>query len=210
MSEEKESKKPEESVVESSEKKEAPKPATPRPVAARPRPTPRKPAEPKVLPPSPKEPLLESYRKQIEEQFDKDLIQEAYVNQAGEHTPTFVINSAKWFKMAHFLKETDGFQFDFVQNYSAVDYETHLEVVLHLYSLERNETVCLKAKLDRDKPEVETLSQVWKVANWNEREMYDLLGITFQQHPDLRRILLPDNWVGYPLRKDYEPYDEGV
>lgn len=210
MSEEKEPKKREESAVEPSEKSVAPKPAVPRPAAARPKPAPRKPAEPKVLPPSPKEPLLESYRKQIEEQFDKDLIREAYVNQAGEHTPTFGVDSAKWAEAARFLKETTGLQFDFVQNYSGVDYETHLEVVLHLYSLERNETICLKAKLDRDKPEVQTLSQVWKVANWNEREIYDLLGITFVHHPDLRRILLPDNWIGYPLRKDYEPYDEGV
>lgn len=178
--------------------------------AARPRPTPRKPAAPKVLPPSPKEPLLQEYKKRINEKFGTDWIESSYVNQAGEHTPTFVVKRKHWRQLAEFVREDSFFLFDFVQNYSAVDYESRMEVVLHLYSLERSETLCLKAKLDREDPKIETLTSVWRAADWNEREMYDLLGIHFTDHPNLRRILLPEHWVGHPLRKDYEPYDEGV
>jgi NADH-quinone oxidoreductase subunit C len=212
VSEEKDSKQRQPKEASEPRQKATPKAPSPnaKPAGARPRPTPRKPAPPKELPPSPKESLLQEYRKRLEEKFGSGIILEAMVNQAGDHTPTFTIEREKWRETAAFVKEDEHFCFHFVQNYSGVDYETYLEVVLHLYSLSRNETICLKTKLEREKAEVESLTPVWKAADWNEREMYDLLGIQFVGHPDLRRILLPENWVGHPLRKDYEPYDEGV
>ena len=90
-------------------------------------------------------------------------------------------------------------------------FEPHTEVVYHLSSISKKHSIVIKVKLPRWKndepgnlPEVPTLSFVWPAANWHEREVYDLSGINFVGHPDLRRILCPEDWVGYPLRRDYE------
>ena len=92
-----------------------------------------------------------------------------------------------------------------------VDWEPHLEVVYHLSSIQKKHTLVVKVKLSRWKddeegvlPELGTVSGVWPTADWHEREVYDLSGVRFLGHPNLRRILCPEDWVGYPLRKDYE------
>lgn len=79
-----------------------------------------------------------------------------------------------------------------------------LEVIYNLYSLPKNIHLMIKVKLDKKNPVVDSLTSIWKTADWQEREVYDLFGIRFNQHPDLRRILLPADWEGYPLRKDYK------
>lgn len=79
-----------------------------------------------------------------------------------------------------------------------------MEVVYNLYSIPHNHHVALKVILPRESPEVETVSDIWKTADWHEREAFDMLGIRFTGHPDLRRILMPADWEGYPLRKDYQ------
>jgi NADH-quinone oxidoreductase subunit C len=79
-----------------------------------------------------------------------------------------------------------------------------MEVIYHLYSIPFNASLMLKVILPRENPEVESLCGVWKSANWLEREVYDMFGINFKNHPDLRRILMPNDWEGYPLRKDYQ------
>jgi NADH-quinone oxidoreductase subunit C len=81
--------------------------------------------------------------------------------------------------------------------------EPRFELVYHLHSIERNERVRLKCRLGGAEPEIESVTSVWRSANWYEREVFDLFGMRFTGHPDLRRILLPDDWEGYPLRKDY-------
>jgi NADH-quinone oxidoreductase subunit C len=81
--------------------------------------------------------------------------------------------------------------------------EPRFEVVYHLHSIERNERLRLKCRLGGDNPAIETVTSVWRSANWYEREVFDLFGIRFTGHPDLRRIMMPDDWEGYPLRKDY-------
>jgi len=91
---------------------------------------------------------------------------------------------------------------------SGVDYPDRIELVYHLISYRRKHELVLKVRLDRDRPQAPTVAEVWKAANWHERECFDLLGVTFAGHPDLRRLLLPDDWVGYPLRKDYAPPTE--
>lgn len=78
-----------------------------------------------------------------------------------------------------------------------------LEVIYHLYSIPFNQSLALKAILPRTNPGVESLCSIWKSANWLEREVFDMFGIVFHNHPDLRRILMPADWKGYPLRKDY-------
>ena len=79
-----------------------------------------------------------------------------------------------------------------------------MEVIYHLYSIPFDLHLALGVELDRKEPTIESVTDIWKGANWHEREAYDLLGITFKNHPDLRRILLPDDWEGHPLRKDYQ------
>lgn len=79
-----------------------------------------------------------------------------------------------------------------------------MEVLYHFYSIPFHQSLALKVVLARSNPEVETLSGLWKSANWMEREVYDMFGITFLNHPDLRRILMPADWEGFPLRKDYQ------
>lgn len=81
--------------------------------------------------------------------------------------------------------------------------EPRFEVVYHLYSIERNEWLRLKCRLNGANPVIESVTSVWRSANWYEREVFDLFGIQFLNHPDLRRILMPEGWEGHPLRKDY-------
>src|SRR5579862_3213209 len=81
--------------------------------------------------------------------------------------------------------------------------EPRFEVVYHLHSLERNERLRLKCRLSGAAPEIDSVTQVWRSANWHEREAFDLFGVRFRNHPDLRRIMLPQDWQGHPLRKDY-------
>jgi NADH-quinone oxidoreductase subunit C len=83
-----------------------------------------------------------------------------------------------------------------------------MEVIYHLYSIPYNHSLALKVILPRDNPTVPTLSFVWKTANWLERETYDMYGVIFEQHPDLRRILMPADWEGFPLRKDYKEQEK--
>lgn len=87
-----------------------------------------------------------------------------------------------------------------------------MEVIYHLYSIPFNQSLALKVILSRENPEVESVNSIWKSANWLEREVYDMFGIAFKNHPDLRRILMPADWKGFPLRKDYkhEEYYRGV
>ena len=81
--------------------------------------------------------------------------------------------------------------------------EPRFEIVYHLHSIDRHERLRLKCRIGGEKPEIESVTSVWRSANWYEREVFDLFGVVFTGHPDLRRIMLPDDWEGHPLRKDY-------
>ena len=104
-----------------------------------------------------------------------------------------------------FLRDEEKFLFDSLMCLSGVDYTGgKLGVVYNLFSMKWNHKLTLKVELSAAKPQCQSVEGVWKTANWHEREAYDLFGILFEGHPDLRRILLPDDWEGYPLRKDYQ------
>ena len=120
--------------------------------------------------------------------------------------PFLVIQAADLVETCKFLKEDPDLAFDCLMNLSAIDWpkKNQIEVVYHLWSYSKRHAFILKIGLDRAKPEVASLEPVWKAADWLEREQYDLLGVNFTGHPDLRRIMLPDDWVGHPLRKDYK------
>jgi NADH-quinone oxidoreductase subunit C len=99
---------------------------------------------------------------------------------------------------------------DYLECITGIDYPDlkKIVVVYHVYSYARKHRVVLKAFLDRDDPVMPTLVNVWSVANWQERECFDLLGVLFEGHPDLRRLLMPDDWEGHPLRKDFEEKED--
>ena len=117
-----------------------------------------------------------------------------------------VVKGEKVVDICRYLKTTAGLEFDYCQDITAVDWPARkvIEVVFHLYSLAHRHGLVLKVETDREAPSIATVEGVWKAANWLEREIYDLFGVNFTGHSDLRRILLPDDWVGYPLRKDYQ------
>ncbi|MFZ1081025.1 MAG: NADH-quinone oxidoreductase subunit C [Candidatus Kryptoniota bacterium] len=116
-------------------------------------------------------------------------------------------------EIATFIFEDPELKFDYLICLSGVDFnDGNLGVVYHLSSMQKRHRIVLKVKVPKDKPEVPSVESVWKTANWHEREAFDLFGIVFLDHPDLRRILLPDDWEGFPLRKDYkvQEYYQGM
>ena len=117
---------------------------------------------------------------------------------------TLEIAAAKITSICGFLKYDQ--KFVRLSSVTAVDRypaEPRFEVVYHLHSIEKNQRVRLKCRLGGAEPAIESVTSVWRGANWYEREVFDLFGIRFLNHPDLRRILMPDDWEGHPLRKDY-------
>lgn len=110
------------------------------------------------------------------------------------------ITSASLVPICQMLREGG---FDYLADITAIDWQDRIEVVYQLTALERNEKLALRVDLDRDKPAIDTLTTVWKGADFQEREVYDLMGVVFVGHPNLRRILTPEDWEGFPLRKDY-------
>jgi NADH-quinone oxidoreductase subunit C len=120
--------------------------------------------------------------------------------------PFVVVKRERIVEVCRFLRDEAGLDFDFLEDLTAVDWPKRnvIEVVYHLLSYPHRHTFTLKVEADRTAPSVPTVEGVWKTANWFEREVYDLFGVEFPGHPDLRRLLLPDDWVGHPLRKDYQ------
>jgi NADH-quinone oxidoreductase subunit C len=106
--------------------------------------------------------------------------------------------------VCHHLKEKH--QFIRLSTITAVDWpgrEARFEVVYHVHSIDANQRLRLKCGLPAESPEIDSVTPVWGAANWYEREVFDLFGIVFRGHPDLRRIMMPEDWEGHPLRKDY-------
>ncbi len=120
--------------------------------------------------------------------------------------PFAVVKANRIVDVGRFLKTTSGIELDHCDVISGVDWPKRnvIEVVYHLFSYRHRHGIVLKVEADRARPVVPSVESVWKTADWMERECYDLFGVEFTGHPDLRRILLPDDWEGWPLRKDYQ------
>ena len=119
---------------------------------------------------------------------------------------TITVKREYLLEIARFLKEEPEYAFTFLSDLCGVDYlgrEPRFEVVYHLYSMEHAHRLRMKVSLLSNDLTIPSVVSVWKTANWHERECYDLLGITFSNHPDLRRILTPEGFRDYPLRKDF-------
>ncbi|RKP47299.1 NADH-quinone oxidoreductase subunit C [Cohnella endophytica] len=161
-------------------------------------------------PPSPKQPLLDKVTRLLRELVAEDAVEEAYINEANDHLPTLVVKNERWLQAASLFRNHTDLQCSYLRNVSGVDYETYMEVVYYPLNMDSRECYCVKVRADRELPSVGSVTPIWETANWNEREIYDLLGIDFPGHPDLKRIMMPDDWVGHPLRKDYVPLDPEV
>ena len=118
--------------------------------------------------------------------------------------PFIKIQPEKIKEVSLFVRENEQLRFDFLMCLSGLDLKGTLGVTYNLYSMVHRHKMTLKVEVPTEIPDVPSVESVWKTANWHEREAFDMYGIRFTGHPDLRRMLLPDDWEGYPLRKDYE------
>lgn len=118
--------------------------------------------------------------------------------------PFIVVRAESLPGIARFLRDDPRTAFDMLHCLSGVEQADCFESVYHLFSLSLRHWAILKVRVPKSKPSVPSVTAVWPAANWHERESFDLLGIVYEGHPDFRRILLPDEWEGHPLRKDYK------
>jgi NADH-quinone oxidoreductase subunit C len=145
-------------------------------------------------------------------------VHERFPGALMEHTDfrgdlTILVDSPRLVEVARLLKDDPELGYTYLLYVTAVDWparKPRFDVVWEVRCLARGTRVRLKARADMPDCRVPSLTGVWPAANWHERETYDLLGIRFDGHPDLRRILMPDTWEGHPLRKDYVSFGEPV
>jgi NADH-quinone oxidoreductase subunit C len=119
---------------------------------------------------------------------------------------TALVDATRVREVLRFLREDDECAFEMLTDLTAVDYlgeEPRFELVYHLYSVSKNHRLRVKARVPQSPAEIESVVELWPSANWMEREVWDLYGIRFRDHPNLRRILLYEEFEGHPLRKDY-------
>ncbi len=144
--------------------------------------------------------------KMIEEKFPGEVTGTvAFAGQVG-----VMVKKDRIQDMCRFLHDDPALKMDHLADLTAVDYSTYpgdvgprFEVVYNLISTAFGHRIRLKARVPEEDARIDTVTPIWNTANWHERETYDLMGIIFRGHPDLRRILLPEDWVGHPLRKEY-------
>ena len=138
----------------------------------------------------------------------KDLLQTQFKFEAEweEELSRLTLPAEQILPVCEFLWKNPATYFDSLSCLTAIDQGPEagkMEVIYTLYSIPNHLTLHLRVILDRSSPTISSVSSIWRTADWHEREAFDLLGIQFSGHPDLRRILLPEDWEGHPLRKDY-------
>jgi NADH:ubiquinone oxidoreductase subunit C len=133
-----------------------------------------------------------------------ELLPAAVFDETGEWL-NINIEAIDWLPFAHQLRNENASQFDYLFCLTCIDWKTHLTMVYHLSSTVYRHNIVVKAKLDRTDPKIESVSQIWRTADFHEREVYEMFGVNFLNHPDLRLLILPDGWEGKnPMRKDFE------
>lgn len=203
-------------------------PAAQKPVAEKPaagavvkpaaaKPTPAKPAAAKAdaapveEKPDPKKEAaqqkLEYFQKLITAKFGEAVLEETLL---AKYQPTFVIKRENWREVAEFLRYDNDCLFDYPEAMAGTDYpaKDYIEVVLYIYSMTHANFITIKTRTPREKASLPSLTPIYKGVNWEEREIFDLLGVTFNGHPDLRRIMMPEDYEGHPLRKDFSVWKE--
>ena len=133
-----------------------------------------------------------------------ELLPSATFDESGEWL-NINITPADFLSAMDILRNKVELSFDYMFCLTCVDWKTHLTMVYHLESTSFRHTIVVKSKLDRTNPEIESVCGIWRTAEFHEREVYELFGVKFLNHPDLRLLILPDGWEGrFPLRKDFE------
>jgi NADH-quinone oxidoreductase subunit C len=136
----------------------------------------------------------------ITEKFGEKIVE----SQVEVLSPWSVVDPSSVLEVCRFFRSDERLQMDHLELLGGVDFKDRMEVVYVMYSMQQRHRYTLKCRLPREEPKIQTVESVWPVANWHERETFDMFGIEFAGHSDLRRILCPDDWEGYPLRKDYK------
>ncbi len=133
-----------------------------------------------------------------------DLLPTATFEEGGEWL-NINVEMKDWLSLAQQLRTHEQLYFDYLFCLTCIDWKTHLTMVYHITSTEYRHNIVVKSKLDRNNPEIETVSHIWRTADFHEREVYEMFGVNFLNHPDLRLLILPDGWEGKnPMRKDFE------
>lgn len=146
--------------------------------------------------------FLERVLERITERFSEDLVA---VDRGGQ-LPVLLVTRERAVDVLSLLRRE--FDFESLMSETAADKTDRIVMIYHIYSTPNRQKLVLKADLPRENPEIGTAEGVWRAANWYEREIYDLFGVTFIGHSDLHRILNPPDWEGHPLLKDYQPAEE--
>lgn len=139
---------------------------------------------------------------------DKFQIESEFFDKAKQ--PYLLISSKDLLTICDFLIKSPAYYFDFLNCITAIDNGLELstiDLIYHITSIPFEKSVILKVQIDREikeNAEIDSVSGIWKTADWHEREIFDFYGVKFNNHPDLRRILLPADWIGHPMRKDYQ------
>ncbi len=195
--------------------KEKTEPEAPNKEATSPTPDAKEGAEKKSAPaaekpkpkPKPKKPSYEDMEEDVlldslKEQFPQGIVSgQVFLEQS-----IYNVTLDRLYDVMLYLRDHGEFSFDYLVDVTALDYlgdEERFVLVYQLYSYQNSRLIRVKARLPEDEP-APSVTSIWRTANWLEREVYDMFGIEFSGHPELRRILLPDDWRGYPLRKDYD------
>mgnify|MGYP001163756535 CR=1 FL=1 len=195
--------------------KENTEPEAPKKEAASPTPDAKQGAEKKAAPaaekpkpkPRPKKPSYEDLEEDtlldsLKEQFPQGIVS----GQVFLEQPIYTVTLDRLYDVMLYLRDHSELAFDYLVDVTALDYlgdEERFVLVYQLYSYQSSRLIRVKARLPEDQT-APSVTSIWRTANWLEREVYDMFGIEFSGHPKLRRILLPDDWRGYPLRKDYD------
>ena len=133
-----------------------------------------------------------------------ELLGVATFDETGEWL-NITVESKDWLPLAQQLWSDESLQFDYLFCLTCIDFKINLSMVYHLSSTIFRHNIVIKSMLNRDNPEIETVSHIWKTADFHEREVYEMFGVNFLNHPDLRLLILPDGWEGKnPMRKDFE------
>ncbi|MEO6539967.1 MAG: NADH-quinone oxidoreductase subunit C [Ferruginibacter sp.] len=133
-----------------------------------------------------------------------ELLATAVFDETGEWL-SVSMDAKDWLPLAQHLRHDESLQFDYLFCLTCIDWKTHLSMVYHLSSTIFRHNIVIRSVLNNDTPEIESVSQIWKTADFHEREVYEMFGVDFLNHPDLRLLILPDGWEGRnPMRKNFE------
>lgn len=147
---------------------------------------------------------IETMAERLKEAFGESIL----AVQSEAKNPWVQVKPEHLLGIAQFLRDDPDLRFDFLRNLTAVDYREEFELIYQLFSYPRKHELTFKVRVPREGAKVASVEEIWPAANWYEREAYDLMGIRFDGHSDLRRLLMPEDWEGHPLRKDYREKDE--